>query len=108
MSTKPLRASMANPASLYCINHGGRSEIRRDEKHGEYGVCIFPDGSECEQWEFMRGLCKIKKEITKEEKLQEYLIELKQKLEEQKRLYHLENVEQLGRAIDEQRRRKKF
>lgn len=50
-------ADMANPASTYCVQQGGRVEIRKTAQ-GEVGYCIFPDKSECEEWMFMRGECK--------------------------------------------------
>ncbi len=48
---------MPNPASQYCAEQGGKLEIR-DEADGQVGYCIFPDGSECEEWAFFRGDCK--------------------------------------------------
>jgi hypothetical protein len=48
---------MANPASVYCGEQGGRLEIRSDAQGNEYGICIFNDGSECEEWAFFRGEC---------------------------------------------------
>ncbi len=48
---------MANPASVYCEEQGGRLEIRTEAGGGQYGVCIFPDGSECDEWAFFRGEC---------------------------------------------------
>jgi len=48
---------MANPASVYCQEQGGTLEMRTDADGGQYGVCIFPDGSECEEWAFFRGEC---------------------------------------------------
>jgi putative hemolysin len=48
---------MPNPASVYCKEQGGTIEIRSTED-GQYGVCIFPDGSECDEWAFFRGECK--------------------------------------------------
>jgi TolB protein len=48
---------LANPASVYCEEQGYTLEMRTDE-NGAYGVCIFPDGSECEEWAFYRGECK--------------------------------------------------
>jgi putative hemolysin len=50
-------ASLPNPASLYCEEHGGSLEIRSTADDGQYGVCIFGDGSECEEWAFYRGEC---------------------------------------------------
>lgn len=48
---------MPNPASVYCGQNGGRLEIRRDPQGNETGICIFADGSECEEWAFFRGEC---------------------------------------------------
>lgn len=50
-------SQIPNPASVYCITHNGTLEIRENEK-GQYGVCIFPDGSECEEWAYYKGQCK--------------------------------------------------
>jgi uncharacterized protein len=48
---------VANPASEYCVEEGGQVEIREDAQGGEFGVCTFDDGSECEEWELYRGEC---------------------------------------------------
>ena len=48
---------LANPASEYCEANGGTVEIREDESGGQIGYCIFPDGSECEEWAYYRGEC---------------------------------------------------
>jgi putative hemolysin len=47
---------IANPASVYCQEQGGTLEIRSGEG-GEVGICVFADGSECEEWAFFRGEC---------------------------------------------------
>ncbi len=47
---------LANPASVHCIDEGGRLEMRTDA-NGTYGVCVFPNGVECEEWAFFRGEC---------------------------------------------------
>lgn len=52
-SPAPARAGMANPASVYCIEQGGRLEIVRDDK-GDRGVCILSDGRRVDEWEFFR------------------------------------------------------
>ncbi len=49
-------AEIANPASEHCADQGGKLEIR-DEAEGQVGYCLFPDGSECEEWAFFRGEC---------------------------------------------------
>jgi putative hemolysin len=48
---------MPNPASVFCEENGGTLEMREDATGGQYGVCIFPDGSECEEWANFRGEC---------------------------------------------------
>ena len=49
---------MANPASVYCVEQGGESIIRKDkdenENEYEYGICKFKDGKEIDEWEFYR------------------------------------------------------
>ena len=45
---------LANPASVNCIQQGGRLEIRHDAKGGEHGVCIFTDGRQCDEWALFR------------------------------------------------------
>ena len=47
---------LPNPASVFCIEQGGTLEVREGDA-GQYGVCIFGDGSECEEWAFFRGEC---------------------------------------------------
>jgi dipeptidyl-peptidase-4 len=47
---------MPNPASVHCEEQGAKLEIRT-EAGGEVGYCLFPDGSECEEWAFYRGEC---------------------------------------------------
>jgi putative hemolysin len=50
-------ANLPNPASVYCVDQGGTLEIRKDEAGNETGFCLFPDGSECDEWAFSRGEC---------------------------------------------------
>jgi putative hemolysin len=47
---------IANPASTFCVDQGGKWESRT-ETGGEVGYCVFEDGSECEEWAFYRGQC---------------------------------------------------
>jgi putative hemolysin/Tol biopolymer transport system component len=51
------KAGMANPASVYCEQKGGKLELRQDASGGVAGICIFPDGSECDEWAYFRGEC---------------------------------------------------
>ncbi len=50
-------ADMPNPASAYCEEQGGTLDIRTDVEGGQFGVCIFADGSECDEWAYFRGEC---------------------------------------------------
>ncbi|GDY24969.1 DUF333 domain-containing protein [Agarivorans sp. Toyoura001] len=43
--------SMANPASVYCVEQGGDPQVEQT-KEGEVGYCHFSDGRVIEQWEF--------------------------------------------------------
>ena len=48
---------LANPASVFCVEQGGQLELRTDAQGGQYGVCRFADGIECEEWAHFRGEC---------------------------------------------------
>jgi putative hemolysin len=48
---------LANPASVYCGQVGGKTEIKKDATGAEYGMCTFPNGSSCEEWALYRGEC---------------------------------------------------
>jgi len=44
---------LANPASVFCIEQGGKLKPQTNDK-GEYSICVLPDGSEMEEWEYYR------------------------------------------------------
>ncbi len=48
-------AGVPNPASVYCEEQGGTVDIRTDNGGGQYGVCVFADGTEVEEWAYFRG-----------------------------------------------------
>jgi putative hemolysin len=52
-------AQIANPASAYCVNRGGTLSIRKRGDGGEYGLCVFDDDRQCEEWAMFRGDCPI-------------------------------------------------
>ena len=56
-STPVANVSLANPASVYCEENGGTVDLRSDNEGNVSGICIFPDGSECDEWAFFRGEC---------------------------------------------------
>lgn len=47
---------LANPASVYCQQQGGRLDIV-DTPGGQQGMCVLPSGLRCEEWSFFRGEC---------------------------------------------------
>lgn len=61
--------ALANPASVNCLEKGGQIEIKKDAEGGEHGMCIFPNGKECEEWAFFRGECSAEEEKIYETKL---------------------------------------
>lgn len=48
---------LANPASMNCLEMDGNLEMKKRGDGGEYGVCIFPSGNECEEWALFQGEC---------------------------------------------------
>ena len=52
-------SQIANPASENCIKQGGNLLIQKRGDGGEYGVCLFEDNRQCEEWALMRGDCPV-------------------------------------------------
>lgn len=50
-------AGLPNPASVYCRQGGNKLEIRTAADGSQSGICVFPDGSECDEWAYFRGEC---------------------------------------------------
>lgn len=44
---------MANPASVYCAQLGGKTRIEKTAA-GERGICVLPNGAEIDEWELFR------------------------------------------------------
>lgn len=53
------KTGIANPASVNCINKGGTLSIQKRDDGGEYGICIFEDNRQCEEWALFRGECPV-------------------------------------------------
>jgi putative hemolysin len=51
------QAGMANPASVNCSQKGGTLRIESRADGGQYGICVFADNRQCEEWALLRGLC---------------------------------------------------
>lgn len=56
-STDLPQPNLPNPASIYCEENGGKLEIATAADGGQSGICIFPDGSSCDEWAYYRGEC---------------------------------------------------
>ncbi len=50
-------AGLPNPASVYCRQGGNQLEIRTAADGSQSGICIFPDGSACDEWAYYRREC---------------------------------------------------
>jgi putative hemolysin len=53
------QAGMPNPASVYCEQNGNILEIQTAADGSQNGICVFPDGSTCDEWAYFRGECGI-------------------------------------------------
>lgn len=51
--------SLANPASVYCVEQGGDLKIETRPDGGEFGVCYFMDNYQCEEWAMFREECPV-------------------------------------------------
>jgi putative hemolysin len=50
-------ANLPNPAATYCEEQGYEYEMRTEADGSQSGVCIFTDGSQCDDWAYYRGEC---------------------------------------------------
>ena len=46
---------LPNPASAFCEEQGGTVEIERDDDGSERGICVLPDGSRVDEWDYYRS-----------------------------------------------------
>jgi putative hemolysin len=56
-ATEIPQANMPNPASVYCEQNGNKLEIHTAADGSQSGVCVFLDGSTCDEWAYFRGEC---------------------------------------------------
>lgn len=59
--TRNVETESGNPASKYCLEHGGLSLVKTikttDGSESQERICEFPNGSQCEEWQYFRGEC---------------------------------------------------
>jgi hypothetical protein len=53
---KQEQSQIANPASVYCENQGGKVEMVNNPD-GVQGICILKNGTRCDEWAYYRGEC---------------------------------------------------
>jgi putative hemolysin len=51
------QAQVANPASQRCAQEGGTLQIEQRPDGGQFGVCVFTDNRQCEEWALFRVEC---------------------------------------------------
>ena len=51
-------SNLPNPASTHCEQQGNKLEIVTADDGSQKGVCIFPNGSTCDEWAYFRGECR--------------------------------------------------
>lgn len=56
-ATSTPTVELANPAAVYCEEQGNVHEIVTNEDGSQGGVCILPDGTVCDEWEYLQGEC---------------------------------------------------
>jgi len=56
-ATEIPQSALPNPASVYCEQQGNKLEILTAADGSQSGVCVFPDGSTCDEWAYFRGEC---------------------------------------------------
>lgn len=52
-----LPPNIQNPASVYCEQNGNKLEIHTAADGSQSGICVFPDGTTCDEWSYYRGEC---------------------------------------------------
>jgi putative hemolysin len=52
--TPQTTGGIANPASIYCQDQGGKLTIITASDGSQSGQCAFTDGRKCEEWKFFR------------------------------------------------------
>ena len=53
--SKNEKIKAVNPNLKYCFKKGGKFEIRKTYADSEYGVCIYKNENEVEEWEYFRN-----------------------------------------------------
>ena len=55
----PQTGPAPNPATQNCLDRGGQHATEQRGDGGEYGVCLFEDNRQCEEWAMAHGECPV-------------------------------------------------
>ncbi len=55
--TRSPESNLPNPAAAYCEQQGNQLKIVTTDDGSQQGVCIFPNGSTCDEWAYFRDAC---------------------------------------------------
>jgi putative hemolysin len=50
---------LPNPASVNCVEKGGKLELQDRGELGQIGVCVFENNYQCEEWAMFRDECPV-------------------------------------------------
>jgi len=59
IQTEEISVGMPNPASVFCQENGGTLVLQTRGDGGQYGVCLFEDNLQCEEWAMFREECPV-------------------------------------------------
>jgi putative hemolysin len=48
-----------DPAAQFCIDNGGTLTTKTRGDGGEYGICVFEENRQCEEWAMYNGACPV-------------------------------------------------
>ncbi|HSJ56157.1 MAG TPA: DUF333 domain-containing protein, partial [Anaerolineae bacterium] len=52
-------AALPNPAAQHCAEVGGSWSLETRSDGGQYGICLFEDNRQCEEWALLNGHCPV-------------------------------------------------
>lgn len=58
-ATPTSNAAIPNPASVNCLDKGGKLEIQERADLGQIGICVFDNNRQCDEWALWRGECPV-------------------------------------------------
>jgi putative hemolysin len=53
------QAQLANPASQRCAQEGGTLQLEQRPDGAQFGVCVFTDNRQCEEWAMFKVECPV-------------------------------------------------